>query len=102
MIEITDKLYFIKFKSFAMQKTKSKRVRGQGTDLKLNKEIKQPNFKNGVLLWWSSGKESACQSRGQRFDAWSKKIPHVMEEQTLCTTTTEPAFWSPPTTTTEA
>ena len=27
MIEITDKLYFIKFKSFAVQKTKSKRVR---------------------------------------------------------------------------
>ena len=25
--------------------------------------------------WWLCGKESACQCRGHRFDAWSRKIP---------------------------
>ena len=34
-------------------------------------------------------KESACQSRGQRFDPWSKKIAQTMEHLSLCTTTTE-------------
>ena len=28
-------------------------------------------------LWWSSGKESACQGRGHEFDPWSRKIPHA-------------------------
>ena len=31
---------------------------------------------SGGLPWWSSGKASACQSRGHRFDPWSRKIPH--------------------------
>ena len=31
---------------------------------------------SGGLSWWSSGKASACQSRGHRFDSWSRKIPH--------------------------
>ena len=29
------------------------------------------------LPWWSSGWESACQSRGHGFDTWYGKIPHA-------------------------
>ena len=29
------------------------------------------------LSWWLSGKESACQCRGHRFNCWSGKIPHA-------------------------
>ena len=29
------------------------------------------------LLWWLSGKESACQCRRHKFNPWSRKIPHV-------------------------
>ena len=32
------------------------------------------------LPWWLSGKESACQSRRHRFDPWSGKIPHTVEQ----------------------
>ena len=30
---------------------------------------------NRGLLWWLSGKESACQCRRHRFDLWVRKIP---------------------------
>ena len=33
--------------------------------------------------------ESACQCRGPRFEPWSKKIPHVQGQLSLCATTTE-------------
>jgi len=42
------------------------------------------------LPWWLSGKESACQHRRLRFDPWSGKIPHTVEQLSPCTTTTEP------------
>ena len=29
------------------------------------------------LLWWLSGKESACQWRGYGFDPWVGKIRHA-------------------------
>ena len=32
-------------------------------------------FLRGGLPWWLSGKESACQNRGCRFDPWVGKIP---------------------------
>ena len=32
---------------------------------------------------------------------WSGKIPHAVEQQSSCATTTEPALWSRRTTTTE-
>ena len=57
------------------------------------------------LPWWLSGYESAWQCRGHGFDPWSGKIPHAVEQLSLCTTTTEPErhnYWSPCTTTTEA
>ena len=31
-----------------------------------------------------SGKESACQCRGHRFNPWSKKIPHAKEQLSPC------------------
>ena len=44
------------------------------------------------LPWWPSGKESACQCRGHRFDPWSGKIPHALEHESPCTTTIEPVL----------
>ena len=37
----------------------------------------------------ASGKESASQCRRHRFNPWSRKIPHAMEQLSLCATTTE-------------
>ena len=34
----------------------------------------------------------ACQCRRHRFDPWSGKIPHTMEQLSRCTTTIEPVF----------
>ena len=46
------------------------------------------------IPWWLSGKESTCQCRRQRFDPWSRKISHTVEQLSLCATTTEPVFQS--------
>ena len=51
------------------------------------------------LSWWLSGKESTCQCR---FDPWSEKIPHAMEQLSPCATTLEPVLQSPETATTES
>ena len=32
------------------------------------------------LSWWHTRWESAYQCRGQRFDSWSREIPHAMEQ----------------------
>ena len=53
------------------------------------------------LPWWLSGKESSCRWRHE-FDPWSRKIPYAAEQLSLCTTTIEPALWSPGTANTEA
>ena len=42
--------------------------------------------------WWSSGEESAYQCRGHRFNSWPRKILHVVEQLSLCTTTAEPGW----------
>ena len=34
------------------------------------------------LLWWLSGKESACQCRRHGFNPWIRKIPWRMKWQT--------------------
>ena len=44
-----------------------------------------------VLPWWVSDKESACQCRRHGFDPWSRKIPHALEQLSLCTTAIDPA-----------
>ena len=53
--------------------------------------VRSLDFKiHSELPWWSSGKESACQCRRQGFDPWFDKIPHALEQLSLCTTATEP------------
>jgi len=47
---------------------------------------------SGRLPWWSSGKDSACEHRGHRFDPWSGKIPHAMEQPSVCATAPEPVL----------
>jgi len=42
------------------------------------------------LPWWLSGKEPACQCRRRGFNPWSGKIPHAVEQLSLCATNTEP------------
>ena len=42
------------------------------------------------LPWWSSGYETALQCRGYWFSPWSGKIPHAVEQLSLCATTIEP------------
>ena len=54
------------------------------------------------LPWWLSGKESACPCRRLRFDPWSGKIPHTVEQLSPRTTTIEPVLESSQTATTEA
>ena len=41
------------------------------------------------LPWWLSGKEFACQFRRQGFNPWLRKIPHVIVQLNLYTTTIE-------------
>ena len=54
------------------------------------------------LPWWLSDKESTCQCRRHRFDPWSEKISHTMEQPSPCATTVEPVLLSPRTATAEA
>ena len=42
--------------------------------------------KLGGLPWWLSGKESTCQCRRHGFHSWSGKIPHTLEQLSLCAT----------------
>ena len=60
-------------------------------------------IKNNKLAFpgGSSGKESACQCRRDRLDPWSGKNPPVVEQLSLCVTTTESVLQSPGATTTE-
>ena len=49
---------------------------------------------HGGLSWWSSGWEATCQWKGHRFDLWTGKLPHAVEQQSPGATTTEPVFES--------
>ena len=44
------------------------------------------------LPWWLSCKESAYQFRRHGFDPWSRRIPRVVEQLSLGTTTIEPVL----------
>ena len=46
----------------------------------------------GELPWWLSGKESTYQFKRHQFSPWSRKIPHAVEQPSLCATTTEPVL----------
>ena len=61
--------------------------------LRVNKSIGWPLSENPGegLPWWRSGWESACQCRGHRFEPWSGRIPHAVEQLGPWATTTEPA-----------
>ena len=37
------------------------------------------------LPWWLSGKEFTCQCRRHGFDPWSSKVPHAVQQLSLCT-----------------
>ena len=52
-----------------------------------------------MLPCWLSDKQSACQCRRHRFEPWSGKIPHAIEQFSLCATIIEPVLQSPGTTT---
>ena len=41
---------------------------------------------------WLTGKEFACQCRSHRFDPWSGKIPHAVEQPSLYAAITEPVL----------
>ena len=54
------------------------------------------------LSWWLSGKEPTRRCRRHRFDPWSGKIPHAVEQLSPRATTTETVLESPGTTASEA
>ena len=54
------------------------------------------------LPWWLSGKEPTCRCRRHRFDPWSGKIPHAVEQLSPRATITETVLESPGTTASEA
>ena len=62
---------------------------------------KQELLADSGLPTWSSGKEFACQCRGHGFDPWSGKIPHAVEQLSLCATSIEPVLQSLQVTTAE-
>ena len=60
------------------------------------------NWKQMLDFLWSSGWEFACQCRAHGFDHWSGKIPHAVEQLSLCAATTERVLQSPRSATREA
>ena len=44
------------------------------------------------LPWWLSGEESAHQCRRHRFNPWTRKMPHPVEQLSPCATATEPTL----------
>ena len=54
-----------------------------------------------LLPWWLSGKQSTCQCMKYEFDPWSRRIPHAMEQLSLCITAIESVLQSSGTTTTK-
>ena len=66
----------------------SRHFRNHTVFLNVQQELNQ----NQGLPWWLSGKESDCQCRRHRFNPWSGKIRHAVEQLSLCTTTSEPVL----------
>ena len=46
---------------------------------------------NGGLLWRLSGREPACQCRGEQSRPWSGKTSHAVGQPSLCATTSGPS-----------
>ena len=56
-------------------------------------KFKNINYKNATrLLWWLSGKESACQCRRRGFNPSFGKVPQAMEQLSPCATMTKPVL----------
>ena len=70
---------------------RSKQEKTPNTREQVEKGRKNDEIKMGCpgLHWWCSGEESACQCTGHRFDPWSGKIPHAMEQLSPRATATE-------------
>ena len=69
------------------------------------KEKKCLTWAYKILSWPSmmlNDKESPCQCRRHKFNLWSRKIPHVSEQISPCSTPTELVLWSPGAATTES
>ena len=66
-----------------------------------HKVLAQRNLFLG-LPWWLSGKEPTCQCRRRRFDPWSGKIPHAVEQLSPWATTMKLVLQSLRVTTSEA
>ena len=62
-------------------------INGQRKAKELQEESEEEGFPGGSVV-----KESTCQCRRHRFDPWSGKIPHVLEQLSLCATTIEPVL----------
>ncbi|KAJ8778854.1 hypothetical protein J1605_013088 [Eschrichtius robustus] len=74
---------------------------GEGSYATVYKGISRQKWAGLGLPWWRSSWESTCQCRRHGFDPWSGKIPHAVEQVSLCATAAEPALWSTRTTATE-
>ena len=75
---------FYIFKKERTKKTKTQSRIYSGDHIRPTKPKTFPG-----LPWWRSGLESSCQCRTHGFEPWSGKIPHVAEQLSPCTTTTE-------------
>ena len=62
----------------------------------LEEESKEEGFPGSSVV-----KEFTCQCRRHRFNPWSGKILHALEQLNLCTTMAEPVLQSPETATIE-
>ena len=56
------------------------------TTLKFNCALIKKKKISVRLPWWLSEWESAWQCRGYRFNPWSRRSPHALEQLSLCTT----------------
>ena len=54
----------------------------------------QHTDETSLVAQWIKIQESTCRCRGHGFSPGFVKIPQAMEQLSLCTTATEPVFWS--------
>ena len=64
-------------------------INGQRKAKELHEKSEEEGSPGGSVV-----KEFTCQCRRRRFDPWSGKIPHVLEQLNLCTATAEPVLQS--------